>query len=220
MVFRKISRDFKERAIWLSDHGYVDEDIAEILGISTRSIERWRDNLEDYGDVVAPPPLLPGRPHTLDAMQTDRLLRKLEEVPDMYLDEIHNWLLVTEGLFLSPSCIHQLLRDTGMTYKMLKKSAAERDEEERTNFRDAVQTNIFADMIVTVDETSKDDRTLFRRWGRSIRGTRAPVEGNFLRGERFSMVAALSLDGYVGARVVPGSVDGEEFFDFIVYDVV
>ena len=34
------------------------------------------------------------------------------------------------------------------------------------------------------------------------------------------MVAALSLDGYEGVRVVPGSVDGEEFLDFIINDVV
>ena len=34
------------------------------------------------------------------------------------------------------------------------------------------------------------------------------------------MVAALSLDGYESVHVVPGSVDGEEFLDFIVNDVV
>ncbi|TFK64995.1 hypothetical protein BDN72DRAFT_739684, partial [Pluteus cervinus] len=37
---------------------------------------------------------------------------------------------------------------------------------------------------------------------------------------RYSLVAALSVDGYVGARVVSGSVDGEEFFDFIVTEVL
>jgi hypothetical protein len=34
------------------------------------------------------------------------------------------------------------------------------------------------------------------------------------------MVAALSLDGYEGVHVVLGSVDGEEFLDFIINDVV
>ena len=41
-----------------------------------------------------------------------------------------------------------------------------------------------------------------------------------MRGERYSMVAALSLDGYEAVHVVPGSVDGEEFLDFIVNSVV
>jgi len=34
------------------------------------------------------------------------------------------------------------------------------------------------------------------------------------------MIAALSLDGYEGVCVVLGSVDGEEFLDFIINDVV
>ena len=34
------------------------------------------------------------------------------------------------------------------------------------------------------------------------------------------MVTALSLDGYEGVHAVPGSVDGEEFLDFIVNIVV
>jgi hypothetical protein len=34
------------------------------------------------------------------------------------------------------------------------------------------------------------------------------------------MIAALSLDGYEGVYVVPGSIDGEEFLDFIINDMV
>jgi hypothetical protein len=34
------------------------------------------------------------------------------------------------------------------------------------------------------------------------------------------MIAALSLDGYEGICVVLGSVDREEFLDFIINDVV
>jgi hypothetical protein len=34
------------------------------------------------------------------------------------------------------------------------------------------------------------------------------------------MIAALSSDGYEGVCVVPGSVDGEEFLDFIINDMV
>ncbi|THU77295.1 hypothetical protein K435DRAFT_620341, partial [Dendrothele bispora CBS 962.96] len=36
---------------------------------------------------------------------------------------------------------------------------------------------------------------------------------------RWSMVAALGVEGYSAVRVVPGSVDGDEFFDFIVADL-
>ena len=33
-------------------------------------------------------------------------------------------------------------------------------------------------------------------------------------------MAAMSVEGYVGVRVVEGSVDGDEFFDFIAEEVV
>jgi hypothetical protein len=39
-------------------------------------------------------------------------------------------------------------------------------------------------------------------------------------GDQYSVVAALSLQGYKAVRVVPGSVDGDEFLDFIVNDLV
>ena len=74
--------------------------------------------------------------------------------------------------------------------------------------------------MLTVDETSKDDQTIFRRWGRSPSGNQATIDANFVRGERYSIIAAMTVDGYIGTRVVLGSVDGDEFFDFIVEDVV
>ncbi|KIL63076.1 hypothetical protein M378DRAFT_42265, partial [Amanita muscaria Koide BX008] len=58
-----------------------------------------------------------------------------------------------------------------------------------------------------LDETSKDDKTLFRSYGRAPAGHRAVIPADFVRGDRYSMVAAMSVDGYIATRVVPGSVD-------------
>ena len=77
-----------------------------------------------------------------------------------------------------------------------------------------------ARQLVMVDETSKDDRTIYRHYGRAPAGHHATIHANFVRGDRYSMVAALSMDGYEALSVVPGSVDGEAFFDFIVNDLV
>jgi hypothetical protein len=75
-------------------------------------------------------------------------------------------------------------------------------------------------MIITVDEWSKDDRTIFLKYGRAPHGQRATIDADFVRGERYSILAAMSVDGYVGTHAVPGSVDGDEFFDFTVNDIV
>jgi hypothetical protein len=74
--------------------------------------------------------------------------------------------------------------------------------------------------MVFVDETSKDERTIYRHYGCSITGGRATISANFVQGARYSMVATLSLDGYEAVGVVPGSVDGESFLSFIVNDMV
>ena len=42
----------------------------------------------------------------------------------------------------------------------------------------------------------------------------------FVRGVRYSLVAAMSTNGYIATQVVEGSYDSFSFFDFIVEDVV
>ena len=53
-----------------------------------------------------------------------------------------------------------------------------------------------------------------------ITGSCTTISANFVQGEQYSIVAALSLDGYEAVDIVLGSVDGEGFMDFIVNDVV
>ena len=96
---------------------------------------------------------------------------------------------------------------------MPHKVASEKDEVVREEFRTFVQENLVADMIITADESSKDDQTIFCHWGRSPRGHQASIDADFVHGECYSVVAAISVDGYVATQVVPGLVDGDEFFE-------
>lgn len=73
---------------------------------------------------------------------------------------------------------------------------------------------------MAIDESSKNDHTYGRRYGRSPLGQRADISAPFIHGERYSMIAAMSKKGYLAVRVVPGSVDSFGFFYFIVEDVV
>ena len=91
----------------------------------------------------------------------------------------------------------------------------EQDEEAREAFHTFMQDHLVADQVVTADETSKDDRTIFRRWGRSPSGNQATIDADFVCGECYSIVAAITVDGYIGTWIASGSVDGDEFFDFI-----
>lgn len=220
MVYRKISEDLKNRAIILYDQGLIPDDISRLFGISTRSLSRWKDNQLTYGSVIPPPTYRSGRPRILDAEQVLSISEQLERAPELYLDEIQDWVALTMEIVISRSALTELIKDAGFSYKMLHKAAAERDEVARAEFRDWARDYVTADMVVTADESSKNDRTIFRRWGRSMKGTSADVRAGFNRGERYSILAAISVNGYVATRIVIGSVDSQEFFDFIVSDVV
>ena len=138
----------------------------------------------------------------------------------MYLSEIQDWISLAYEVHISKASLHQNILDAGITFKLLCEAAAERDEDLRQEWKRDVNTHFIASQMVFVDETSKDDQTVYRHYGRLIAGNRATISANFVRGKRYSMVAALSLDGYEAVRVVSGSVDEEEFLDFIASDVV
>jgi transposase len=220
MVFRKISPDMKERALSLYFQGHIPKDICHIFGFSEKSLRRWREHTYVHGNVIPPPAYLQGRPRKLNSDQISDLMDHLLVNPDLYLDEIQTWVAVHQEVGISSSSLARLIEDVGFSYKFLHKAAAERDEAEREEFRAWARETLVPEMIVAADESSKDDRTIYRHCGRSPSGMRAPSHTQFVRGERYSLIAAMSVDGYISTRVVGGSVDTAEFFDFIVGDVV
>ena len=210
----------KERALSLYFKGKLPKDLCHVFGFSERSLRRWKGNIYQHGNVIPPPSHRQGRPRKLDSDRINNLMNQLLVDPDMYLDEIQTWVAIHQEVGISKSSLARLIEDVGFSYKSLHNAAVERDEDEREEFRAWAQETLVPEMIVAVDESSKDDRTIYRRCGRSPSGMRAPCSARFVRGERYSLIAAMSVDGYVSTRVVGGSVDTAEFFDFIVGDVV
>jgi hypothetical protein len=74
--------------------------------------------------------------------------------------------------------------------------------------------------VMFVDETSKNNHDTAQRHGLAVVREWAEFTDVFVRGDRYSLAAALSKDGYFAARVVPGSFDSLDFYDFICKDVV
>ena len=77
-----------------------------------------------------------------------------------------------------------------------------------------------AEQMVILDESSKDNRTMIRKYGCAVSGNDPLLTVSLDRGIRYSILPALTLDGYIAVRAVEGSINGEEFFDFIVNDLV
>ena len=55
-----------------------------------------------------------------------------------------------------------------------------------------------AEQVITVDESSKDDCTIFHCFKRSPQGHQASIDADFVCGDHYNIVTASSVEGYVG----------------------
>ncbi|TFY57047.1 hypothetical protein EVG20_g8692 [Dentipellis fragilis] len=113
------------------------------------------------------------------ATKSMAFFQSLVEFLDLTLAEMQDWVLVTHDLNISKTALHELLRDCAWSYKVLRKAAAERDEEQRAQFMAFVKDNLLSSMVITANESSKDDRTIFRRYGHAPKGQRAEIDASF-----------------------------------------
>ena len=93
--------------------------------------------------------------------------------PSLLLDEVKEWIQVTHNIPISRSAICRYIKDAGFTYKKLKMRASERDEEAAEHWMMQTNAEFVAEQLISIDETSKDGRTLYRRYGYAPRGEAA-----------------------------------------------
>ncbi|KZP06306.1 hypothetical protein FIBSPDRAFT_764652, partial [Athelia psychrophila] len=75
-----ISKDIKDRALYVLFEGYIIEDVCDIFDVSERSLCRWRATWEARGSVIPPHQPIQGRPRILNADHTHDLLTLMEKV--------------------------------------------------------------------------------------------------------------------------------------------
>ena len=220
MPYRAISTDLKQHALWLLANGYVPNEVRTILNTSTCSIQRWANNMGMHGHVLPPLNPLQGRQHSLNLIHIYSLIAVIQASPAMYLDELQDWLALEHNVLILKTALHNNIQAAGLTYKLLCRRAAERDELVREQWREDVQVNFVAAQTVWTDESSKDDRTIYRHYGWAATGEHAVIDMQFVRRQHYSILLAMTIDGYIAVHIISRSVEGKEFFDFIIDDVV
>ena len=111
---------------------------------------------------------------------THDLYTLLKEAPEMYLSEIQEWVALAYEVHISRAALHQNICDAGITYKLLCRAAAERDEDFQQEWLQDVNAHFMALQMVFINKTSKDDRTVYRHYGCSITGHCATISANFM----------------------------------------
>lgn len=77
-----------------------------------------------------------------------------------------------------------------------------------------------SERLIFIDETAKDKRTLTRLYNYSSINTRAKKNVVFVREKRYTILPALSLEGFVTVDIMEGSCDKERFQTFILTQLV
>jgi hypothetical protein len=98
---------------------------------------------------------------------------------------------------------------------MITRPAVERDEDDRATFKLLVGQHFRPEQLVFADESHFNRLTLRRSYGWAPRGNRARRRDFFIRGQKYSILPALSLDGILHLEVLDHSFSGKEFADFV-----
>ena len=174
MPFQKIDTGVKERVLQLIAFGWPLQHVIEAIGVSRRSIDRWADNYEAFGS-VKPPTVITGRPRALNPTAIEGLYDLLAESPELYLNEIAEYLTLYHDLPISITALHGNLTELGLTWKIMQRAALERDNTLRAAWLEDTLLRYTADEMVFLNESSKDGHTIFRKYGRSPRGERPVI---------------------------------------------
>lgn len=101
-----------------------------------------------------------------------------------------------------------------LTRKAISRIPVERDEILRRRW--AIELcSMTAEQLIFVDESAANERTMDRRMGWSPRGFPCRVQMPGKRSVRWSILPAISIDGYISWEIYQGSIDQERFNSFI-----
>jgi len=71
-----------------------------------------------------------------------------------------------------------------------------------------------------MDEAAKDERSLSHVYGYSLKNTFATKKNVFVRGIRYTILPALSLQGIIAVDLIEGSCTKDRFKEFVISNVV
>jgi hypothetical protein len=143
----------------------------------------------------------------------------IRDNPDYFLDELLSLLETNHFISVHYTTIFRELEQLDVSQKKLNKIALERDKERRADFI-ACMAQYSPEEVGFLNEMSKDACSVGRCYGRSRRNTRAQKKQAFVRGQRTSTEALLTLNGIVAGTVVEGSMMKELFLEYLEFNVV
>lgn len=219
MVGSRTSPEMRERIIeWYQDGMSIAEMVA-LSGRCRRTVYNIIDTFLTYGQASNPNARPAGRKRILERQDTEFLMALLDENHTIFLDELQEQFAAERDIDISLSTLSRTLARLALTRKGITREAAERNELLRAIWQ--VEIGQYEPrQLVFLDESAVDDQTSARRDGWSPLGRACVCRSTFLRGTKYSILPALSLEGIVALDIFEGSVNRERFLAFLRTQVV
>lgn len=214
-----VSKAIKQRIpILFHLYKYTVKHICRALGVKKSCVYQALDYFQKHQVPYNPDAYCSasGRRQLLFRSDRDALHQFLQENPCAYVDEMQNYLLLHRGISVSIPTILRTLVRLEHTLKSVSKQAIERDAVRRAIWQHRMgEIAPDSEMLVFLDEAARNEKTAGRQKGWSLRGTRCIQRRCFVRGKRYSILPALTLDGIITHDIVEGSVTAERFYTFL-----
>jgi transposase len=200
--------------------GVSNAQIYTQTGVSRDCTALKRQNLAYWGQPYAPALVKIGRPLSLQEQHRTQLREYLAGRPQAYLEEIRDWILEEFGILVSIATVSCELKQIKWSRKIASKKAAEQSDALRRVFQARCQQNYTAEQIVAVDESACNERTGDRKYGWSPVGQSVLLSYSMKRSERWSLLPAMTVDGYLAHRIFQGAITAEYLEEFLRNDVL
>lgn len=120
---------------------------------------------------------------------------------------------------ISLATVYRELRRVRWSRKVVQARAAERNESLREAWR-SMQLQFSTDQLIFLDESGANERTGDRKFGWSLQGFRCGVSRPVKRSERWSILPALTINGYLSWVVFQGAITAAIFEYFLEVHVL
>jgi transposase len=210
------STDLRARIPVLHAHGFSISFLCNTLGVKPSFVYKILRLYRIHGVPFDPNGKQLGRPRILTGPQLRAFQDLQKRHPMAHQDELQRMFFCHHGVYISLPTISRTLRRLRITRKKAVARASERNSLLQAVYRNRIG-ELVPDpwMLIFLDESSKDERTIVRRYGYGPEGKRLYQDAPFVRGKRYSVLPAITLDGIITRTVVEGSITAPIFIDFL-----
>ena len=209
--------DFRRKILeaYINKEGSISE-LSERFKISKSTVKRIAQRYRNTGEVTLYLHRV-GRHELIDDKGKETLKKLVSQSPDLTLSEIQEKYEQIHGIKPVLAVFHRVLKK--MTYSYKKKShfaeqqLTEENKKKREEFIAQINQYDVNDMIV-LDECGAN-LAMSRNYGRIENGQRLHCPRPYQRGNKYSVISAISTQKIVASLYCEDSINGEVFSSFI-----